>query len=330
MKIGIDLDGVCYDFTGAFCRYVDMNHASVNRWEFYKDWGWSTSLFLKRCREAIKDGELFYSGDLIPGTKKAFDTLRAMGHTIHLVTDRCSLDPDDTSDIIAGTRLWLIANGLNYETIHFTGDKDTVVKELELDFFLDDKVENYEMVGPHTRAYLFDQPWNRMGDGLSDPFRRVGGWSTFVDRVREITDYLDAEKDFEPGGCECGCTDDAAPVDLPEWLTAPGEVRVTSETGGAKGQKQARLGSLDPKALLAVAMVAGFGELKYSRLNYLNGYDWSLSFDALIRHLLAFWSGEDNDPESGLPHLAHAAWHCLCLLAFMQHGLGTDDRYVKP
>ena len=105
------------------------------------------------------------------------------------------------------------------------------------------------------------------------------------------------------------------------------EVRVTSETGGQKGQKQARLGSIDPKALLTVAEVAGFGEAKYARLNYLNGYDWSLSFDACQRHLLAFWSGQDNDEESELPHLAHAAWHCLAMLAFLQHGLGEDDRF---
>lgn len=105
------------------------------------------------------------------------------------------------------------------------------------------------------------------------------------------------------------------------------EVRVTSDTGGEKGQKQARLGSIDPKALLTMAEVAGFGEAKYARLNYLKGYPWSLSWDALQRHLLAFWAGQDNDEESGLPHLAHAAWHCLALLAFLQHDLGSDDRF---
>lgn len=109
-----------------------------------------------------------------------------------------------------------------------------------------------------------------------------------------------------------------------------GEVRVTSETGGQKGQKLARLGSLDPAALRIVAEVAGFGEEKYDRLNYLRGFDWSLSFDACQRHLLAFWSGQNLDPESGLPHLGHAAWQCLAMLAFLIHGLGTDDRFVPP
>ena len=30
-------------------------------------------------------------------------------------------------------------------------------------------------------------------------------------------------------------------------------------------------------------------------------------YDALMRHIAAWWDGEWLDPESGLPHLAHAA-----------------------
>lgn len=104
------------------------------------------------------------------------------------------------------------------------------------------------------------------------------------------------------------------------------EIRITSATGGQKGQKKARLGALDPATLRTVAEVAGFGAEKYDAFNFLKGYDWSLSYDALQRHLMSFWDDEDLDQESGLPHLAHAAWHCLTLLAFQQRMLGTDDR----
>jgi hypothetical protein len=122
-----------------------------------------------------------------------------------------------------------------------------------------------------------------------------------------------------------------------QWSTDPGPVVAikTSEhrvidpvTGGAKGQKDARLGALDAVALLELAKVGGMGEEKYSRFNYLKGYAWSLSIDALYRHLLAFQSGEDNDEESGLPHVAHAAWHALCLTSFVKRGLGSDDRFT--
>lgn len=111
-----------------------------------------------------------------------------------------------------------------------------------------------------------------------------------------------------------------------DWLIRGVEVRTVSETGGEKGQKLASVGSLDPSALLTLAEVSGWGAQKYEAHNYLRGYAWSLSFDACQRHLLAFWAGEELDPESGLPHVAHAAWHCLAMLAFLQRGIGTDDR----
>lgn len=51
----------------------------------------------------------------------------------------------------------------------------------------------------------------------------------------------------------------------------------------------------------------------------------SKHFEAAQRHLTAWWLGEDNDPESGRSHLAHAACRILILLsrkALRQH----DDR----
>lgn len=39
-------------------------------------------------------------------------------------------------------------------------------------------------------------------------------------------------------------------------------------------------------------------------------------FNAIMRHLHAWWGGEKIDPESGLNHLAHAACSILFLLYF--------------
>jgi hypothetical protein len=105
-----------------------------------------------------------------------------------------------------------------------------------------------------------------------------------------------------------------------------GEVRVTSATGGQKGQKDMRLGGADPWAMDELARIYGFGEQKYDRFNYLKGYDWSLSIDALKRHLSAFERREDRDEESGLLHTAHVAWHGLALTSFVLREVGTDDR----
>lgn len=104
---------------------------------------------------------------------------------------------------------------------------------------------------------------------------------------------------------------------------------VDPETGGEKGSKGCQMGAVDPAALMEIGEVAGFGSRKYARYNFAKGYRWSLSYDALQRHLMLFWNGEDRDQESGRPHLAHAAWHCLALLTFMMRGLGADDRFPQ-
>lgn len=114
------------------------------------------------------------------------------------------------------------------------------------------------------------------------------------------------------------------------WSAGSGEVRVVDpNTGGEKGQKPCQMGALDPRSLVEVGKVAGFGAKKYARYNFAKGYAWSLSYDAIQRHLMAFWDGENFDAESGLPHIAHAGWHCLTLLTFMLRKRGTDDRFPQ-
>lgn len=105
------------------------------------------------------------------------------------------------------------------------------------------------------------------------------------------------------------------------------EARVTDpSTGGMKGQKLTQLGALDPLTLIELARVAGMGANKYDDHNFLKGYVFSSSFNAMMRHALLFWAGEDRDEESGRLHMAHAAWNALTLCAFVLRGIGTDNR----
>lgn len=107
------------------------------------------------------------------------------------------------------------------------------------------------------------------------------------------------------------------------------EVRATDpDTGGQKGRKGARFDLIPPRALEQVAEVFGHGAEKYEDWNWRKGYPWSWSYASLQRHLSAFWGGETMDPESGMPHVAHAAWHCLVLLTFMEEREDKDDRFV--
>lgn len=94
------------------------------------------------------------------------------------------------------------------------------------------------------------------------------------------------------------------------------EIRKVSETGGEKGQKDERHDLIVEPFLEELALVCGMGARKYSDDNWRKGYSWRLSYGALKRHLRAFWTGEEIDPESGRHHLAHAAWHCMVLFKF--------------
>lgn len=108
------------------------------------------------------------------------------------------------------------------------------------------------------------------------------------------------------------------------------ETRIVNEiTGGMKGSKPIQFHQFPYAAFEHLGRVYAFGAAKYDDYNFRKGYNWSLSFDAMMRHAMAFWSGEDLDPESGLPHMAHVAWHAATLLAFMEDHPELDDRY-KP
>lgn len=95
---------------------------------------------------------------------------------------------------------------------------------------------------------------------------------------------------------------------------------------GVKGVKAARHDLVPGFPIHKLSEVFGFGTKKYADRNWEMGYDWGKSYSAAMRHLLAFWNGEDNDPESGLPHLAHVMWHMAVLMEFQRNGLGTDTR----
>jgi hypothetical protein len=110
-----------------------------------------------------------------------------------------------------------------------------------------------------------------------------------------------------------------------------GEIRKTSHTGGSKGSKPQRFDLLPARPLWILAELYGKGAEKYGEnRNWERGYDWSLSFAALQRHSWAFWSGEDNDAETGMPHMASVAFHALALLEFMERHREFDDRPSKP
>lgn len=90
---------------------------------------------------------------------------------------------------------------------------------------------------------------------------------------------------------------------------------------------KAPLDLIPPEAILDEAKAWGFGAKKYGRYNFRAGISFSRLIAAMLRHTFALLAGEDNDPESGLPHEAHIRC-CAGMLAVMKKRKPElDDRY---
>jgi len=107
---------------------------------------------------------------------------------------------------------------------------------------------------------------------------------------------------------------------MDEWTV------VDPDTGGRKGQKLARFDLIPPTALRQLANHFGRGAQKYEDRNWEKGYRYSLSYAAAMRHLNAWWAGEEHD-EDGNHHLDAVMFHCMALREFGNRGVGTDDRF---
>ena len=93
-------------------------------------------------------------------------------------------------------------------------------------------------------------------------------------------------------------------------------------------EEKPRMDLVPAGAQLEIAKVFTFGAKKYADHNWRKGFNWGRLIASLERHIAAFKEGEDNDPESGMPHMAHAGCCVMMLLEHQLKNYGTDDRYA--
>lgn len=124
------------------------------------------------------------------------------------------------------------------------------------------------------------------------------------------------------------------------WETTPGSIRRLSQreyddwvtmkpiedTGVKNDQDKLRYDLIPPEALDSLARVLTFGANKYADRNWEKGMDWGRVFGACMRHLWAFWRGEDKDPETGYSHLEHAICNIAFLITYEKRNIGKDTR----
>lgn len=97
--------------------------------------------------------------------------------------------------------------------------------------------------------------------------------------------------------------------------------------GGVKFDQGKRMIELVPVDVVnGWADVLTYGAKKYEARNWEKGMDYSRPYGAALRHLFAWWSGEDIDPDTGLSHLDHAICNLGFLSAYTKRSVGNDDR----
>lgn len=133
-------------------------------------------------------------------------------------------------------------------------------------------------------------------------------------------------------------------------------MRSVSSTGGEKGVKDEAYSLIPVEPLAELARHFNAGAKKYAAHQWRAGYEWHKSYDAIQRHLRAFWGGEDYDvchadeegcapfPDATEPlpqghttcynhtgshHMACVAWHSFVLLEFKDTHPEFDDRYKR-
>lgn len=93
------------------------------------------------------------------------------------------------------------------------------------------------------------------------------------------------------------------------------------------GVRKAPMSTVPATVLAEIGVAMLEGASKYGRHNYRAvGVRGSVYYDGVMRHLMAWWEGEDIDPDSGMSHVTKAITSLVVLRDAMMQRKFTDDR----
>lgn len=110
----------------------------------------------------------------------------------------------------------------------------------------------------------------------------------------------------------------------------PADVNTMANPKQAFGDKKVPLHLVPGPAMAYCAQALKEGSRKYGAFNWRHtSVEVQTYVGATMRHLMAFVDGEDMDPESGNPHLAHAIASLAILIDAIESGKVIDNRPPK-
>jgi len=175
--LGVDLDGVCADYQGAFKELVARESGwaledfpEQTTWAF-GDSGWPVrdeQHYLELHHRGVTEDRLFTTLREIKGASDTLWRLSDLGVHIRIVTHRLFLSWEH-ADVVAQTVEWLQqprSDGrplIPYRDLCFMGNKTDVGADL----YVDDAPHNVAALrDSHSDVIIFDQPYNREISGL--------------------------------------------------------------------------------------------------------------------------------------------------------------------
>lgn len=192
LKIGVDIDGVLYDFHDAFKIYLHNKHSKPleemsepDGWLFYEKWGMCKEEFLHFFKMGINDEFIFKYGKMLDGASEYLKKIKKMGHSIHLVSNRKIEDAEHKS--LSNTVHWLNENEISFDTLDFDFEKGKYAKKYNLDIFIDDSPKHLSQLEENACnfLFLFDQKWNRKEK--YEIYKRVHNWREIYEQIRMIS-----------------------------------------------------------------------------------------------------------------------------------------------
>lgn len=121
-------------------------------------------------------------------------------------------------------------------------------------------------------------------------------------------------------------TEGARGTPTPGRVVGPGEIK-RSNPKDAVGTGKVPFSTVPAPVIAEIGLAMLEGARKYRRHNYRAiGVRASVYYDAAMRHLTAWWEGQDLDPDSGLHHIIKALSTLTVLRDAMLNAKVNDDR----
>jgi hypothetical protein len=98
----------------------------------------------------------------------------------------------------------------------------------------------------------------------------------------------------------------------------------------ARGKAKPAISSIPPVAILHMGQAMEQGREEYGLMNWrYEPVSASTYYDAMFRHMGAWWDGEDVASDSLVLHLAHVMASCAIVIDALEQGTLIDDRPIK-